>query len=131
MTRPIYVTRPSLAPLDEVNVYLQKIWDSGVMTHHGPLVQQLEAELEAYLDAPNVVCMSNGTNALSASIRALDLCGEVITTPFTFVATANVIRWERCRPVFVDVDPDTWTPPTADLTPTVVGLAPTAKETTP
>jgi dTDP-4-amino-4,6-dideoxygalactose transaminase len=102
------VTRPSLAPLEEVTELLRSIWESGVMTHHGPLVQRLEKELEAYLDVPNVVCMSNGTNALSASIRALDLEGEIITTPFTFVATANVIRWERCRPVFVDVDPHTW-----------------------
>ncbi len=108
MTRPIYVTRPSLAPLDEYVEYLRTIWDSGVMTHHGPLVQRLEKELQSHLDVPHCVCLSSGTSALSAALRALDLEGEVITTPFTFVATGNVIRWEGCSPVFADVDPDTW-----------------------
>lgn len=104
----IYVTRPSLAPLGEFKEYLETIWESGVMTHNGPLVQQLEKELSNYLGVKNLVCVASGTCALQLSIRALNLTGEVITTPFTFIATANIISWERCRPVFVDIDPDTW-----------------------
>ncbi len=105
---PIYVTQPSLAPLEELNRYLQHIWSTGVMTHNGPLVQQLERELADYLGLDDVVCVVNGTAALQLAIRALDIAGEVITTPFTFIATANIIAWERCIPVFVDIDPDTW-----------------------
>ena len=108
MGAPIYVTRPSLAPLEEYIPYLQTIWETGVMTHNGPMVQQLESELCRCLNLENVVCVSNGTSALQLGIRALKLQGEVITTPFTFIATANIIAWERCRPVFVDIDPDTW-----------------------
>ena len=108
MNSSIYVTRPSLAPLEEFKGYLDTIWKSGVMTHNGPLVQQLEKELCDYLGVKNLVCVASGTCALQLSIRALNLVGEVITTPFTFIATANIISWERCRPVFVDIDPDTW-----------------------
>ncbi len=109
MTKPpIYVTRPSLGPIDELIPYLESIWDSGIMTHNGPLVQRFEQELAKYLDVPDVVCVSNGTSALQLAIRALNISGEVITTPFTFIATANIISWERCTPVFVDICPDTW-----------------------
>ena len=108
MGSPIYVTRPSLAPLEEYIPYLETIWETGVMTHNGPMVQQLEHELCRYLNVEHVVCVSNGTSALQLGIRALNLKGEVITTPFTFIATANIIAWERCRPVFVDIEPDTW-----------------------
>lgn len=108
MKPAIFVTRPSLAPLEEYVTYLESIWETGIMTHNGPLVQQLEAELCDYLRVKNVVCVSNGTCALQLSIRALDLSGEIITTPFTFIATANIIAWERCRPAFVDIDPETW-----------------------
>lgn len=108
MDRPIHVTRPSLAPIDDFAKYLETIWETGIMTHNGPLVQQLEKELCGYLGVKNVVCVANGTCALQLSLRALELTGEVITTPFTFIATANIISWERCRPVFVDIDPETW-----------------------
>ncbi|NCD35263.1 MAG: DegT/DnrJ/EryC1/StrS family aminotransferase [Spartobacteria bacterium] len=105
---PIYVTRPSLAQLDEFIPYLESIWNSGVMTHNGPLMQKLEREISAYLEIPDTVCLSNGTCALQLAIRALDLKGEIITTPFTFVATSSIIAWERCSPVFVDIEPSTW-----------------------
>ncbi len=108
MNSPIYVTRPSLAPLEEYIPFLETIWETGIMTHNGPLLQQLEKELCAYLDVKHLVCVANATCALQLAIRALDLTGEVITTPFTFIATASVIAWERCRPVFVDIDPYTW-----------------------
>ncbi len=104
----IPVTRPSLAPLEEYVDYLKTIWETGVMTHNGPIMQRFEHELAEYLGVEHVVCVANGTCALQLAIRALDLSGEVITTPFTFIATASIIRWERCRPVFVDIDPDTW-----------------------
>lgn len=108
MASPIYVTRPSLAPLSEFEAYLREVWRSGVMTHNGPLVQRLERELCDYLGVRNLVCLANGTCALQLAIRALDLEGEIITTPFTYVATANIISWERCVPVFADIDPHTW-----------------------
>ncbi|MBW1705696.1 MAG: DegT/DnrJ/EryC1/StrS family aminotransferase [Deltaproteobacteria bacterium] len=108
MRSSIYVTRPSLAPLEEYVSYLESIWKTGVMTHNGPMVQRLEKELSSYLNVKHVVCVSNGTCALQLAIRSTDIKGEVITTPFTFIATANIIAWERCRPVFVDIDPDTW-----------------------
>ena len=78
------------------------------MTHNGPLMQQFEKELIDYLGVSDVVCLVNGTCALQLAIRALELEGEIITTPFTFIATSNIIAWERCTPVFVDIDPDTW-----------------------
>ena len=106
--KPIYVTQPSLAPVKEVLPYLERIWETGVMTHNGPLMQQLEKELSDYLGVRDVVCLSNGTCALQLAIRGLDLEGEIITTPFTFIATSNIIAWERCTPVFVDINPDTW-----------------------
>jgi hypothetical protein len=108
MGPPIYVTRPSLAPLREYIPYLETIWETGILTHNGPLVQRLERELRQYLGVEHLVCVSSGTCALQLAIRALDLSGEIITTPFSYIATASIIAWERCRPVFVDIDPDTW-----------------------
>lgn len=108
MNEKIFVTRPSLAPLSEFNEYLEQIWETGVMTHNGPLMQKLEKELSIYESVPDTICLSNGTCALQLAIRALDLEGEIITTPFSFIATANIITWERCKPVFVDIDPGTW-----------------------
>ena len=103
----IYVTMPTLAPLDDVNELMKGIWESGIMTHNGPLVQRFEKECAEYHDVPNLVTCVNGTIALQMAIRALRLKGEIITTPFTFIATINSILWEGCTPVFVDIDPDT------------------------
>jgi len=86
---------------------MKKIWDSGIMTHNGPLVQQFEKEVQAFLGCSNLVACTNGTIALQMAIRALGLKGEIITTPFTFIATISSIMWERCTPVFVDIDPET------------------------
>ena len=104
----IYVTQPTLAPLEEVDALLKGIWKTGIMTHNGPLVQKLEKELQTYLGVPHVVSCVNGTLALQMAIRALKLKGEIITTPFTFIATSNAILWEYCTPVFVDIDPETF-----------------------
>lgn len=103
----IYVTMPSLAPLDEYMKLLEGVWKRGILTHNGPLVQQLENDLCKALEIPHFVSVSNGTIALQMAIRALDLKGEIITTPFTWVATISAIKWEGCTPVFCDIDPRT------------------------
>ena len=103
----IYVTMPTLAPLEEVTELMKGIWESGIMTHNGPLVQRFEKECAEKLGVPQMVTCTNGTIGLQMAIRALRLKGEIITTPFTFIATINSILWEGCTPVFVDIDPET------------------------
>ena len=104
---PIFVTQPSLAPLHEFCDLLKGVWDRGILTHNGPLVQQLERELMLKLGNPYFTVVSNGTIAIQMAIRALELKGEIITTPFTWVATVSAIKWEGCEPVFCDIDPQT------------------------
>jgi len=104
---PIHVTRPALASLEDFSERLADSWKSGVLTHNGPLVQELERQLESYLNVPRLAAVTNGTWALQLAIRALGLQGEIITTPFSWVATISAIIWEGCRPVFVDIDPET------------------------
>jgi len=101
------VTQPSLAPLDEYCRSLEQVWRTGILTHNGPLVQKLERELQKRFALSRVACVVNGTMAIQLAIRALDLQGEIITTPFTYVATSSAIIWERCKPVYVDIDPET------------------------
>ncbi len=108
MHKKIYVTQPSLAPLDDYFGYLQKIWDSGVVTHNGPLLRQLEAEVNSKTGLNNAVIVGNGTIALQLAIKALEIQGEIITTPFSWIATTSAIRWEGCTPVFVDVNEETF-----------------------
>ena len=103
----IYVTMPTLASLGDVNALLEGVWERGVMTHNGPLVQRFEKEVAEFLNLKNVVTVTNGTIAIQMAIKALGLKGEVITTPFTFIATISSIIWEGCTPVFVDIDPET------------------------
>jgi len=107
--KPIYVTMPTLAPLDEVNGYLRQVWESGVMTHNGPLVQKFERDFCAWSNVPKMVAMCNGTMTLQLSLRAFDFPrgSEVITTPFTFIATISAILYEGLVPKFVDIDPET------------------------
>ncbi|MEG1053802.1 MAG: DegT/DnrJ/EryC1/StrS family aminotransferase [Janthinobacterium sp.] len=106
-TKPIYVTQPYLPPLDEFLPYLEKIWDSKVLTNGGPFHQQLEKALCAYLGVEHLALFSNGTIALITALQALRITGEVITTPYSFVATAHSLLWNGIKPVFVDIDPDT------------------------
>ncbi len=106
--KPIYVTQPSLPPLNEYVRILEGVWERGILTHNGPVVQQLEKELIDYLNVKNLVAVTNGTIAIQLAIRALNLEGEIITTPFTWIATISAIMWEKCRPVFADVQPDTF-----------------------
>mgnify|MGYP001308084103 CR=1 FL=1 len=103
----IPVTKTFLPPLDEYINYLQKIWESNQLTNNGPLVQELEGKLKEYLGVKHLFFVSNGTIALQIAIKALDLKEEIITTPFSYVATTSSIVWEGCQPVFVDIDPNT------------------------
>jgi dTDP-4-amino-4,6-dideoxygalactose transaminase len=107
MSKNIFVTMPTLAPLSEVTQLLEGVWDRGILTHNGPLVRQFEKEVQDFFKLSNMVAVSNGTIALQMAIKALSLKGEIITTPFTWVATISSIIWEKCTPVFVDIDPET------------------------
>ncbi|TRO65116.1 DegT/DnrJ/EryC1/StrS family aminotransferase [Christiangramia sabulilitoris] len=106
-SKPIYVTQPSLAPLSEYVELMEEVWNSGILTHNGPKVQQLEAEVAEKFGLNNFSIVLNGTIALQMAIKALGLKGEIITTSFTWVATISAIKWEGCKPVFCDIDPGT------------------------
>jgi dTDP-4-amino-4,6-dideoxygalactose transaminase len=101
----ITVTRPCLPPLEEFTTYLQQIWDSKWLTNNGPLHKQLEKELAGYLGVDYISLFSNGTLALMSALQALKIQGEVITTPFSFVATTHSLWWNKITPVFVDIEP--------------------------
>lgn len=103
--KPLYVTEPYLPPLAEVTPLLQQIWDSKFLTNGGPMHQQFEHALCEHLGVPHVSLFSNGTLALVTALQALRITGEVITTPYSFVATAHSLLWNGIKPVFVDVDP--------------------------
>ena len=100
----INVTQPFLPPFEEYEGYLKKIWERKWLTNNGPLVQELEKKLKDYLGVKHFFFTNNGTIALQIAIKALDLKGEVITTPFSYVATTNSILWEGCKPVFADIN---------------------------
>ncbi|KPP97292.1 MAG: putative pyridoxal phosphate-dependent enzyme apparently involved in regulation of cell wall biogen [Bacteroidetes bacterium HLUCCA01] len=103
----IPVTKPFMPPLEEYQKLLQGVWEREHLTNNGPLVQELEQKLQDYLGVKNLLYLSNGTIALQIAIKALDLKGEIITTPFSYVATTSSIVWEGCTPVFVDIDLET------------------------
>jgi dTDP-4-amino-4,6-dideoxygalactose transaminase len=103
---PIYVTRPALPPLDEFVEYLRKIWDTRILTNNGPFHQQFEKELAEYLGVKYLSVFANGTLALVTALQALRITGEVITTPFSFVATTHSLWWNNIKPVFVDIEPE-------------------------
>ena len=103
----IPVTKPFTPPIEEYQNLLEGIWNRNWFTNNGPLVQQLEQELKDYLHVSNLLFVSNGTIALQIAIKALGLTKEIITTPFSYVATTSSIVWEGCTPVFVDIDPNT------------------------
>lgn len=104
-SKPIFVTQPFLPPLGEVIPYLEQIWQSKVLTNGGPMHQQLERSLCDYLGVEHISLFNNGTIALLTALQALDLTGEVVTTPYSFVATSHSLIWSRLEPVFIDVDP--------------------------
>ncbi len=100
----INVTKTYLPPLEEYGRYLQQIWDRGQITNNGPLLQELENKLKSFLRVKHCLLVNNGTIAIQIAIKALDLKGEIITTPFSYVATSSSIAWENCKPIFADVD---------------------------
>lgn len=102
----INVTKTFLPPMEEYQAILQQAWDAGWITNRGQLVLELEGKLKDYLEVSNVIAMTNGTLPLQIAIKALGLQGEIITTPFSYVATTSSIVWEGCTPVFVDIHPE-------------------------
>ena len=109
MNKKILVTNPSLPPLEEFIPYLQKIWDNKWLTNNGEFHKEFEKRLAEYLGVKYVSLFTNGMIALQVGMQALRITGEVITTPFTFVATTHAIHWNNCKPVFCDIEPDAFT----------------------
>jgi dTDP-4-amino-4,6-dideoxygalactose transaminase len=104
----IYVTQPYLPPLEDFIPYLQEIWDNKILTNGGPFHQQLEQALCEYLGVKQIALFTNGTIALVTALQALRITGEVITTPYSFVATSHSLLWNGIKPVFADIDPITF-----------------------
>ncbi len=104
-TEPIYVTQPYLPPLEEFVPYLEKIWANKILTNCGPFHAQLEDALSAYLGVEHLSLFANATIGLVTALQALRITGEVITTPYSFVATAHSLLWNGIKPVFADIDP--------------------------
>lgn len=102
---PVFVTQPYLPPLEEFTPYLEQIWANKWLTNNGPFHQQLEEALCQYLGVEYLSLFANGTIALVTALQALRINGEVITTPYSFVATAHSLLWNGLKPVFIDVDP--------------------------
>lgn len=120
----VYVTQPFLPPLEEFTPYLEQIWANKILTNSGPFHQQLEAELCEYLGVKHVSLFANGTLALVTALQVMRISGEVITTPYSFVATAHSLLWNGIKPVFVDIDPNT-----LNLDPTKIEAAITPQTT--
>jgi dTDP-4-amino-4,6-dideoxygalactose transaminase len=104
---PIYVTQPALPELADFIPYLEQIWDNKILTNGGPFHQQLEQALCDYLGVKHISLFTNGTLALVVALQALRITGEVITTPYSFVATSHSLLWNGIKPVFVDINADT------------------------
>lgn len=107
--KPIYVTRPFLPPLEEFAADLQEIWDNAWLTNNGPVARRFSEQLSRFFDTDNVCLFNNGTLALQIALQGMGITGEVITTPFTFVATTHALFWNKIRPVFCDIEPETYT----------------------
>jgi len=100
----INVTKTFLPPFDEYAAVLKRAWNKGWITNNGELVKDLEEKLKEYLDVKHLLFCNNGTIALQLALKALNITGEVITTPFSYVATTGAILWENCKPVFADIN---------------------------
>jgi dTDP-4-amino-4,6-dideoxygalactose transaminase len=107
--KPIYVTKPFLPPIEEFTVGLQEIWQNHWLTNNGPILQRFSRQLSHYFETNNLCLFNNGTLALQIGLQGMGITGEVITTPFTFVATTHALFWNKVRPVFVDIEPDYYT----------------------
>lgn len=104
----IPVTKPFQPPIQEYISLIEGVWERNWFTNNGPLVNELETKLKDYLAVPHALFLGNGTIAIQIAIKALELTGEIITTPFSYVATTSSIVWEGCIPVYVDIDPRTF-----------------------
>jgi dTDP-4-amino-4,6-dideoxygalactose transaminase len=107
MSKTTYVTEPFLPPLDEFIPYLEQIWENKRLTNNGPFHREFESALCDYLGVEHLSLFTSGTLALVTALQALRISGEVITTPYSFVATAHSLLWNNIKPVFVDIDPAT------------------------
>ncbi len=107
--QPVYVTRPFLPPLDQFCEGLKEIWDNHWLTNDGPIVRRYARQLSHFFQTDNLCLFNNGTLALQIALAGMTISGEVITTPFTFVATTHALFWNKVRPVFVDIEPDFYT----------------------
>ena len=107
--KPIYVTRPFLPPLEEYSRGLEEIWENKWLTNNGPILKRFTQELRNFFETDNLSIFNNGTLALQIALQGMGISGEVITTPFTFVATTHALFWNKIRPVFVDIEPDYYT----------------------
>lgn len=105
MNKPIYVTQPTMPNLEDFIPYLEQIWDNKILTNNGQFHQQLEKELASFLGVPYISLFTNGTLALVTALQASRITGEVITTPYSFVATTHSLWWNNIKPVFVDIEP--------------------------
>jgi dTDP-4-amino-4,6-dideoxygalactose transaminase len=103
--KPVFVTQPSLPPLEEFISSLKQIWENKILTNNGPFHRQFEKELAEYLGVEYLSLFANGTLALVTALQALRITGEVITTPFSFVATTHSLWWNNIKPVFADIEP--------------------------
>ncbi len=106
---PILVTKPFMPPYKEFCEGLREIWDNQWLTNNGPVLQRYHQELKKYCATDNICLFTNGTLALQIALQGMGISGEVITTPFTFVATTHALYWNKIRPVFCDIEPDTFT----------------------
>ncbi len=102
----IQVTKAFLPPQEEYNQVLRRVWKSKWLTNRGELILELESKLKKHLDVSNILVTSNGTVPLQIALKLLGKGGEIITTPFSYIATTSAIVWENCKPVFVDIHPD-------------------------
>lgn len=107
--KPIYVTKPFLPPIKEFAEGLKEIWNTQWLTNNGPVLQRFTRQLSHYFQTNNACIFANGTLALQIGLQGMGISGEVITTPFTFVATTHALFWNKIRPVFVDIEPDYYT----------------------
>ena len=123
--KPIYVTSPLLPSLEDFTFLLKEIWESKMLTNNGNFHQKLEEELAKYLKVPYLSLFTNGTLPLITALQAMRITGEVITTPFSFVATTHSLWWNGIKPVFVDIEPET-----CNLDPSKIEAAITPKKTT-
>ncbi|MBN1821954.1 MAG: DegT/DnrJ/EryC1/StrS family aminotransferase [Prolixibacteraceae bacterium] len=106
MEKKIFVTQPTLPDLEDFIPYLEKIWESKWLTNNGPFHKKFEKELAEFLGVPYISLFANGTLALVTALQVLGIKGEVITTPYSFVATTHSLWWNKIKPVFVDIEPD-------------------------